>query len=77
MNTIFPIPPANETAINAEVEALAGVFVETFGAAPNLAHQVAETIIGQFHQQVRVLVGALAEELGSHLYGDDADEVAH
>ena len=77
MNATFPMPPADENAINAEVDALAGIFVETFGAAPNLAHQVAETIIGQFHQQVRVLVGALAEELGSHLYGDDADEVAH
>lgn len=77
MNATFPIPPADENAINAEVDALAGIFVETFGAAPNLAHQVAETIIGQFHQQVRVLVGALAEELGSHLYGGDADEVAH
>lgn len=40
MNTTFPIPPANEKAINAEV-------------------------------------GALAEELGSHLYGGDADGVAH
>ena len=71
------MPPADENSISAEVDALAGVFVETFGAAPNLAHQVAETIIGQFHQQVRVLVVAIAEELGSHLYGDDADEVAH
>lgn len=77
MNTTFPMPPANEKAIDAEVDALAGVFVETFGAAPNLARQVAETIIGEFHQQIRVFVGALAEELGSHLYGDDADEVAH
>ena len=77
MNATFPMPPADENAIEAEVDALAGVFVETFGAAPNLAHQVAETIIGEFHQQVRVLVGALAEELGSHLYGDDDKEVSH
>ena len=77
MNTTFPMPPADEKAIDAEIIALAGVFVETFGAAPNLAHQVAETIIGEFHQQIRVLVGALAEELGLHLYGGDADGVAH
>lgn len=77
MNTTFPLPPANDKAISAEVDALAGVFVETFGAAPNLAHQVAETIIGQFHLQVRALVGALAEELGSHLYGGDDKEVSH
>jgi hypothetical protein len=61
MNTTFPLPPADEKAINAEINALAGVFIETFGAAPNLAHQVAETIISEFQQQVRVLVGALAE----------------
>ncbi len=77
MNTTFPMPPADEKAIDAEIIALAGVFVETFGAAPNLAHQVAETIIGEFHQQIRVLVGALAEELGEHLYGGDDKEVSH
>jgi hypothetical protein len=40
MNATFPIPPADENAINAEVD-------------------------------------ALAEELGSHLYGDEDKEVSH
>lgn len=77
MNTTFPLPPADEKAINAEINALAGVFVETFNATPDLAHQVAETIVSEFQQQVRVLVGALAEELTTHLNGSDDTGVAH
>ena len=77
MNTTFPLPPADEKAINAEINALAGVFVETFNATPDLAHKVAKTIVSEFQQQVRVLVGALAEELTTHLNGSDDTGVAH
>lgn len=77
MNTTFPMPQADEKALDAEINALASVFEKTFSAAPNLAYEVAETIIREFHQRVRVLVGALAEELTAHPDGGNEAEIAH
>lgn len=56
---------------------MADLFVEVFQAPPELANQVAEMIVTEFDLQVRTMVGALAEQVGTHLYGSPTDEVSH